>query len=489
MRVIAPRLFSLLLITPFVALLTSCSSYGLRGISLTGSKATPQIVWPTPAPITSPAPLTSAQLDATANVPGAFVYSPAMGAVLPAGTQTLTTTFTPTDTARYNTTKASVKIVVNAQAGGPPPTSLNDHLIVADTENNRILIYEPPIETNAAASVVLGQASFGTKSESPWWSTPETLFGPWAMTLDSTGNLWVADTYDCRVVEFQPPFTTNMSASLVLGQPGLSVPVEWPDCFTSGASGMNGPFSVAFDSKGDLWVADTFAGRVTEYVPPFTNGMAVAVSIGQANLSDQYECNGQVFQPAPGSWSPGAATARSLCEPLTVAFDQKGDLWVTDTGNHRILEFVPPLSTGMSASLEISGPDVNADGSCNDDDPSCLSPTAMSFDSQGNLWVADTGGKQVLEFVPPFANGMAASMTLKQPGATNQPDAVPLGISFDRTGNLFVAYDSSQILIFTPPFSNAMSAAFVIGPTAMKDGLCASPTSETLCLPQGVLAY
>ena len=51
--------------------------------------------WPTPAPIPYGTPLCSTQLDATANVPGKFLYSPKAGTVLPPGNQTLSVTFTP----------------------------------------------------------------------------------------------------------------------------------------------------------------------------------------------------------------------------------------------------------------------------------------------------------------------------------------------------------------------------------------------------------
>jgi hypothetical protein len=77
------------------------------------SKGTPVITWANPAAITYGTALSATQLNATANVPGTFVYSPTMGAVLSAGTQTLNVTFTPTDTTDYTTATASVTLVVN----------------------------------------------------------------------------------------------------------------------------------------------------------------------------------------------------------------------------------------------------------------------------------------------------------------------------------------------------------------------------------------
>jgi 2-keto-3-deoxy-6-phosphogluconate aldolase len=59
---------------------------------------TPVITWTTPAAIPYGTALSAAQLDATASVPGTFAYSPSAGTVLAAGAQTLSVTFTPTDT-------------------------------------------------------------------------------------------------------------------------------------------------------------------------------------------------------------------------------------------------------------------------------------------------------------------------------------------------------------------------------------------------------
>ena len=93
-------------------------------VSLTVDKATPVITWPTPAAIMYGATLGSTQLNAKASVPGTFVYSPAAGTTPAAGTDTLSVTFTPTDTADYNTATASVTLEVedftfSAPSGSP----------------------------------------------------------------------------------------------------------------------------------------------------------------------------------------------------------------------------------------------------------------------------------------------------------------------------------------------------------------------------------
>ena len=78
------------------------------------TKTTPTITWPAPAAITQGTALSSTQLNATSTVPGTYVYNPAAGTVLAAGTHTLRVTFTPSDTTLYNTATASTSLTVKA---------------------------------------------------------------------------------------------------------------------------------------------------------------------------------------------------------------------------------------------------------------------------------------------------------------------------------------------------------------------------------------
>ncbi len=82
------------------------------------NRSVPTITWANPAGITYGTPLSATQLDATASVSGTFSYSPSLGTILDAGNnQTLSVTFTPTDTVDYATASRSVAInVAQAQA-------------------------------------------------------------------------------------------------------------------------------------------------------------------------------------------------------------------------------------------------------------------------------------------------------------------------------------------------------------------------------------
>ena len=137
---------------------TDTADYGTATASVTllVSKATPTITWNTPSAIIYGTPLSAAQLNATASVAGIFVYSPAAGTVLGAGTQTLSTTFTPTDTADYGTVTGSVLLVVSKAIptitwSTPAPisygTALSSVQLNATANVPGVLVYTPPVGT------------------------------------------------------------------------------------------------------------------------------------------------------------------------------------------------------------------------------------------------------------------------------------------------------------------------------------------------------
>jgi hypothetical protein len=95
------------------------ANYNATGAStsVTIQKATPTLTWANPSPITYGTALSAAQLNASSGgVAGSFVYAPALGTVLGAGSQTLSVTFAPTDLTDYSTNTATVTLVVSKDA-------------------------------------------------------------------------------------------------------------------------------------------------------------------------------------------------------------------------------------------------------------------------------------------------------------------------------------------------------------------------------------
>jgi hypothetical protein len=138
-------------------------------IAWTIAQATPVVSWATPSSIVYGTALDSTQLNATANVPGTFVYTPAAGTILDAGAQTLAVTFTPTDTTNYNTASASVSLTVN-----PAPVTFTVSPVSFTYNGNA----QGPTITPSVAG-----ATYSTSG-----TTSATSAGSYTVTATATGN-------------------------------------------------------------------------------------------------------------------------------------------------------------------------------------------------------------------------------------------------------------------------------------------------------------
>ena len=356
----------------------------------------------------------------------------------------------------------------NSQASGTTQSSLSTpegiafdsagNLWVADSANSRVLEFKAPLSSGEAASVELGEPDFTTGFNSCYGSeaiNPSCLDVPLYLAFDSSGDLWVSDSLNARIVEFVPPFTNGENASLVIGEPDLFTgPPSFPP---PSATNLNNPGGISFDKSGNLWVADTGFNRVLEFKAPFSNGEAASLVIGQDNFTSGVYPN----------YGPGCQlglecpTDSSLNSPSGLAIDSSGNLWTTERATGRILEFKSPSSNGESASLVIGQPTFNTWGSaggfyCSIVTPAqyCVGPDALTFDSSGNMWVADTLNFRVLRFDAPFSNYQNASLVLGQPdyetlasagqqNATATNLSVPDSVAIDSSGNVWVS-DSGQ---------------------------------------------
>jgi hypothetical protein len=126
--------------------------------SFTVAKATPTLIWATPSAITFGTALSATQLNATGSVAGTFAYSPASGTTPSVGTQTLSATFTPTDTANYNPASASVALSVVVAVPGSPTA------ITATTANGEATVaFTAP--SNPGSSAITGYTIRATATD------------------------------------------------------------------------------------------------------------------------------------------------------------------------------------------------------------------------------------------------------------------------------------------------------------------------------------
>lgn len=151
--------------------------------------------------------------------------------------------------------------------------------------------------TGGSATVVLGQTGFGANAENQGGSpAASTLAYPYAPRFDSAGNMWVSDSLNHHVLMYpQVSLATNDPAATVeLGQPaGASAfTSNTSNNPTPGAGTLYLPKGLALDSSGRLFVLDAGNDRTLVFAPPFSNGMAATLVIGQPNFTTNISGSG-----------------------------------------------------------------------------------------------------------------------------------------------------------------------------------------------------
>jgi sugar lactone lactonase YvrE len=209
------------------------------------------------------------------------------------------------------------------------PTSAiiaNGRLVVADQNNNRVLVWNTVPTTNGtAASLVLGQTTFLTNTSD---DEADEMNRPSALWSDGF-RLLICDSGNNRVLYWQLfPQTSGTFADYVLGQSSFS-----RSAAGTSSSAMRAPFGVASDGTG-VYVADSGNNRVLKFNTfPIENGRAASEVYGQLNFASTVpnddDQDGEVDDTPSDSTLSGASGVWAV----------NGVLYVTDRNNHRILFF------------------------------------------------------------------------------------------------------------------------------------------------------
>jgi hypothetical protein len=300
-----------------------------KNVPLTVTQSTPVITWASPVSITYGTTLSAVQLNATASVPGTMVYTPAAGAVLTVGTDTLSVTFTPTDTTNYTTATKTVQLTVTQAIPGinwaPPAsitygTALSSLQLSATSPDPGTFVYTP------AAGAIL---PVGT-------NTLSVTFTP----TDTTNHSTVTKTVPLLVTQAAPVITWANPSSITYGT-GLStaqlnatasVPGTMVYAPAAGAvlNAGTDTLSVTFiptDNTNYTTATQTVQLIVSQSSPTITWAPPAGITYGTALSNAQLNATASVpgslvYTPAAGS-IPAAGT-----DTLTVTFTP------TDTTNY-----------------------------------------------------------------------------------------------------------------------------------------------------------
>ena len=332
------------------------------------------------------------------------------------------------------------------------------HLYVSDPFNNRVLGFHDfrKIGPGASADLVIGQADFSSGlcngTGDPNRPTATSLCHPTGLLVDSKGNLYIADTFNGRILRFPSPFANKGSqlADLVIGQHNFTSTITDPT-----ASTMARPYGLAFAGNIGLLVSDEAHNRVLFF--PFTAnatfnspvdiGMAAAKVFGQPDFNSS----------APGSSDIG------MNAPHHIAADSDTRPYVTDTLNNRVLIFDVALNnptSGAHASLTL---------------PGLTNPEGIFVNqATGEIWITDTNSNsgavrkypkfQTLQFAPASTGAVFAAQN-------------PLAVAQDQYGDVIVADASNRVGSYFPGLQG-LNAINLLPNRSLAPGVIAS-----ICAP------
>jgi NHL repeat len=323
------------------------------------------------------------------------------------------------------------------------------HVYIVDTANNRVLGWSNAnnLSQGNFADLVIGQTDlFSTFEEGPGFNQSTGLYQPTGIAVDASGNVYVADSGNNRILRFKTPYKQqagNLIVDLVIGQKtsssgglqnqGLQTPsANSLSLFIALAAGQTPlPAGLAVDGQGNLWVADVGNNRVLGFPPANlaanTQLPAATVVLGQTSF-----ISGTAQVPSQSATNPQLNMA-FLVNPTGVAVDSQGNLYVAD-GYARVIQYLAPLAIGESGSKVLGVPptatnnqppsyptattlgSLNSAGTAISGFPECV------FTASGLVFVCDSPQNRVVQYssltVPTSANSPLQSGFTGQQSAT-----------------------------------------------------------------------
>jgi hypothetical protein len=219
-------------------------------------------------------------------------------------------------------------------------------------------------------------------------ATSAVLGLPYITALDSSGNLYITDTFGVRIreVNAKTHAISTFAGNGVRGTPGQSNGDGGP----ATSAQLIHPIGLAFDSQGNLYVVDSEAYVVRKIST--TGTISTVIGNGQ-------QCNAAGNPNTfPACGDGGSPTSASLFIPEGIAIDTSGNLYVSDAGLNRIRIVTNGVISNYAGNADNNtcSPSTAA---CGDGGPATSallnSPFGIAFDAQGNLDIVDTGDNRI----------------------------------------------------------------------------------------------
>jgi hypothetical protein len=295
------------------------------------------------------------------------------------------------------------------------PTALASdgiRLAVADTDNNRVLLWNSiPNNNNQAADIVLGQENF-TSVGAPRGVPGQRLRGPQGVWIQGQ-RLFVADTGNSRILIWNSiPTRTFQPADIVVGQTDFNSVIELDLSRTvidPKPDNMVNPVSVTSDGQ-RMYVSDLGQNRVLIWnTIPTSNAQAADLVLGQSDFTSALANNSPKLCPSSGIGADGTAAYPATCLATMnyprYALSDGTRLFIADGGNDRVLVYNNlPLANGQPADLVLGQATGDSNRSSDSAYPLFRSasdllrtPLSLAWDGT-NLFVSDTYNRRIVVF-------------------------------------------------------------------------------------------
>jgi sugar lactone lactonase YvrE len=274
-------------------------------------------------------------------------------------------------------------------------------------------------------------------------ATKASLNQAYDMAFDSTGNIFIADYYNNRIRRI------DKITGIITTIAGNSNQNDSGDNGRAGNAEINTPGMITFDKNGNLYFSEEFGQKVREIIA--VNGSITPDSI-IATLA------GTGDEGFDGDNGP--ASAALLSHPWGLAFDKDGSLFISDTFNHRVRKLTAVNGT-VSPSSVITTIAGTGDAGFNGDnmvgtDTSLYRPWEITFDKDDNLLISDSFNNRIRKLTA--VNGLitADSTVTTLAGTGNTGDSgeggPAIAAELNQTGGML--FDNTGRLIFTDYFNN-----------------------------------
>ena len=259
----------------------------------------------------------------------------------------------------------------------------SDTLVVADSQNSRVLLWQPLPTTNfEAASVVIGQSDFSANGGAQA-ANAASLSGPRGVAIVGS-VLFVADTANNRVLVWNTlPTVNGVAASFAIGQPNFTSTSANAGT-TVNANGLSAPGAVASDGN-RLFIADTGNNRVLVWNSVPAAALPPSFVLGQATFTT--------------GTRPASQTASSLTAPDGFGFVGTTTV-VFDSGSDRALIFDQPITGNNQAADDFFGDSIHVGGLVPRYSATTLTSPRAMVPRDGQLYLADASAHRVLVYPP-----------------------------------------------------------------------------------------